>query len=185
MYSYLLLTGKLDSYLADLNEQAQERYELVEAKMRSAESVTEELKVRDLPPAVCRCMKLRKQIANRLQLAIKQDIMKKKEEAISMARTANVFARVEPEVKEQAEQVLERLGIPMSNAVGMFLRQIVLQRGIPFEMKLPAYEEPVAYGSLTKEQFNAEIEKGMEDIKAGRVYSADEVEAEMKREFGI
>ena len=52
MYSYLLLTGKLDSYLADLNEQAQERYELVEAKMRSAESVTEELKVRDLPPAV-------------------------------------------------------------------------------------------------------------------------------------
>ena len=89
------------------------------------------------------------------------------------------------EEKEQAEQVLDRLGIPMSNAVGMFLRQIVLQRGIPFEMKLPAYEEPVAYGSLTKEQFNAEIEKGMEDIKAGRVYSADEVEAEMKREFGI
>ena len=44
-----------------------------------------------------------------------------------MARTANVFARVEPEVKEQAEQVLDRLGIPMSNAVGMFLRQIVLQ----------------------------------------------------------
>jgi len=108
-----------------------------------------------------------------------------KKEAISMARTANVFARVEPEVKEQAEQVLDRLGIPMSNAVEMFLRQIVLQRGIPFEMKLPAYEEPVAYGSLTKEQFDAEIEKGMEDIKAGRVYSADEVEAEMKREFGI
>lgn len=48
-------------------------------------------------------------------------------------------------------------------------------------MKLPAYEEPVAYASLTKEQFNAEIEKGMEDIKAGRLYSADEV----GREFGI
>lgn len=57
----------------------------------------------------------------------------------------------------------------------------MLQRGIPFEMKLPAYEEPVAYASLTKEQFNAEIEKGMEDIKAGRLYSADEV----GREFGI
>ena len=89
-----------------------------------------------------------------------------------MARTASVFARVEPEVKEQAEQVLNRLGIPMSNAVGMFLRQIVLQRGIPFEMKLPSYEEPVSYGSLTKEQFSIEIEKGMEDIKAGRVYTA-------------
>ena len=102
-----------------------------------------------------------------------------------MARTANVFVRVEPEVKEQAEQVLDRLGIPMSNAVGMFLRQVVLQRGIPFEMKRPDYEEPVAYGSLTREQFDVEIEKSMEDIKAGRVYSVDEVEAEIKREFGI
>lgn len=102
-----------------------------------------------------------------------------------MARTANVFARVEPDLKEQAEQVLNQLGIPMSNAVGMFLKQIVLQRGIPFEMKLPSYDEPIAYQALTKEQFNAEIEKGMEDIRAGKVYSADEVEAEMKREFGL
>ncbi len=97
-----------------------------------------------------------------------------------MARTANIFARVEPEVKEQAEQVLDQLGIPMSNAVGMFLRQIVLQRGIPFEMKLPTYEKPVAYEDLTRERFDAEIEKGMEDIKAGRVYSVDEVESELK-----
>ena len=69
-----------------------------------------------------------------------------------MARTANVFARVEPELKEQAESVLDQLGIPMSNAVGMFLRQIVLQKGIPFEMKLPR-TAPLTYGSLTKEQF--------------------------------
>ncbi len=101
-----------------------------------------------------------------------------------MARTANVFAHVEPEIKEQAEQVLERLGIPMSNAVGMFLRQIVLQRGIPFEMKLPQ-EVPAAYQSLTKEQFDREIEEGMADIREGRVYSADAVEMEMKRDFGI
>ena len=60
-----------------------------------------------------------------------------------------------------------------------------IRMGIPFEMKLPDYKEPVAYGSLTKEQFNAEIEKGMEDIKASRVYLADEVEAEMKRKFGV
>ena len=101
-----------------------------------------------------------------------------------MARTANIFARVEPELKEQAESVLNQLGIPMSNAVGMFLRQIVLQRGIPFEMKLPK-TEPLAYGSLTTEQFDKEIEKGMSDVKAGRVYSADSIEAEMKRDFGV
>lgn len=101
-----------------------------------------------------------------------------------MARTSNVFARVEPEIKEQAEQVLERLGIPMSNAVSMFLRQVVLQRGIPFEMKLPQTVLP-NYDSLTREQFDAEMEKGMADVKAGRGYSADTIEAEMKRDFGV
>lgn len=101
-----------------------------------------------------------------------------------MARTSNVFARVEPEIKEQAEQVLAQLGIPMSNAVGMFLRQVVLQQGIPFEIKLP-WNVPLAYSALTKEKFDAEIEKGMTDLRAGKVYSADDVEAEMKRDFGI
>ena len=43
MYSCLLLTARLDSHLADVNEQAQERFELIEAQMRSAEGVTEEL----------------------------------------------------------------------------------------------------------------------------------------------
>lgn len=95
------------------------------------------------------------------------------------------FAIRELELTEMvAEQVLDCLGIPMSNAVGMFLRQVVLQRGIPFEMKLPQ-AVPLNYGSLTKEQFDAEMEKGMADVKAGRVYSADTVEAEMKRDSGI
>ncbi|MDO4477410.1 MAG: type II toxin-antitoxin system RelB/DinJ family antitoxin [Lachnospiraceae bacterium] len=101
-----------------------------------------------------------------------------------MARTANVFVRVEPEIKEQAESVLDQLGIPMSNAVGMFLRQVVLQNGIPFEMKLPR-TKPLAYQSLSKAQFDMEIEKGISDVKAGRVFSADDIENEMKKEFGL
>lgn len=101
-----------------------------------------------------------------------------------MARTANVFARVEPEVKKQAESVLDQLGIPMSNAVGMFLRQIVIQRGIPFEMKLPS-KRPLVLGELTKEQFDAELMKGMDDIENGRVYSADSVETEMRRMYSL
>lgn len=47
------------------------------------------------------------------------------------------------------------------------------------KITLSFWEYPLAYGSLTKEQFDAEIEKGMEDIRAGRVYTADEVEAEI------
>ena len=101
-----------------------------------------------------------------------------------MARTSNVFARVEPEVKEQAEMILNQLGIPMSNAVGMFLRQVVIQRGIPFEMKLPA-NKPLDMSQMTKEQFDAETQKGITDIENGRVYSVDEVEEEMHRLYGV
>lgn len=105
-----------------------------------------------------------------------------------MARTSNVFARVEPEVKEQAEIVLEQLGIPMSNAIGMFLRQVVLQRGLPFEMKLPE-RRPLDMSSISREQFDREMRKGMEDLRAGRTHSADEVHVQMRaamqRERGI
>ena len=67
-----------------------------------------------------------------------------------MARTTNVFARVEPELKEQAENVLDRLGITMSGAVGMFLRQIVMQRGIPFEIKFKTRGRCFCQPSKTK-----------------------------------
>lgn len=46
-YSYLLLSGKLWTYLADLNEQARERMECMITQMKAAEGVTEELKARD------------------------------------------------------------------------------------------------------------------------------------------
>lgn len=101
-----------------------------------------------------------------------------------MARTSNVFARVEPEVKEQTESILNQLGIPMSNAVGMFLKQVVIQRGIPFDIKLPA-NKPISVSELTKEQLNAEIAKGMEDIENGKVYSAEDITQQLEETTGI
>ena len=101
-----------------------------------------------------------------------------------MARTSNIYVRVEPEIKEQAENVLEQLGISMSNAISVFLRQIVLQKGIPFEMKLPD-RKPVDMSMLSEEEFNTEIEKGLADIRDGRVISAQSVAEKMRREYGI
>lgn len=97
-------------------------------------------------------------------------------------RTASVYTRVDPDTKEQAEAILNQLGIPMSNAIGMFLKQVVMQRGIPFAMKLPA--APVSVGNLTKEQLDAELQKGMDDIAAVRVVSAEEVETEIRSMYG-
>ncbi|MBD5521532.1 MAG: type II toxin-antitoxin system RelB/DinJ family antitoxin [Lachnospiraceae bacterium] len=41
------------------------------------------------------------------------------------------------DVKEQAEKILSTLGIPASNAINMFYKQIILNRGVPFEVKIP------------------------------------------------
>ena len=99
-------------------------------------------------------------------------------------RTSNIYARIEPEVKEQAEDILNALGIPMSNAIGLFLRQVVIHRGIPFDMKLPP-KKPLSMDSLTEAELNAEIQKGVDDIKAGRVRDAEEVFAEMQRKYNL
>lgn len=69
-----------------------------------------------------------------------------------MARIPITFTDIEPELKEQAEVVLKQLGISMSDAIGLFLRQVVLQRGIPFSLKLP-HGSPLAIESLSEEQF--------------------------------
>ena len=71
MYPYLLLTGKLDSYVADLNEQAQERFELIEAQMRSAEGVTEELMRQNPMEWVRHCNSIRSRAAE----IIKQELI--------------------------------------------------------------------------------------------------------------
>ncbi len=54
-----------------------------------------------------------------------------------MGKTTTLNLRVEPEVKQEAEAVLKRLGIPMATAIDMYLRQIVLTGGIPFALTLP------------------------------------------------
>ena len=99
-----------------------------------------------------------------------------------MQRTSNVFARVEPEIKEQAERILNQLGIPMSNAIGLFLRQIIMQRGIPFEMKLPARIPPVV-GAMSAAELNTELQKGYDDICEGRLHDLDDVVAEMQKDY--
>lgn len=101
-----------------------------------------------------------------------------------MARTSNIFARVEPDIKDQAEAILNQLGIPMSNAIYLFLRQVVLQRGIPFDLKL-SQTKPLSFASLTDEQFNKEVEAGLADLTKGRVISAEKVNENMRRDYGI
>ncbi|MGI6614772.1 MAG: type II toxin-antitoxin system RelB/DinJ family antitoxin [Dethiobacteria bacterium] len=100
-----------------------------------------------------------------------------------MSKTTSIFARVEPEIKEQAEMVLNKLGIPMSNAINIFLRQVIFKNGLPFEVNITS-SRPLAIGDLTSEELNNEVEKGFGDLKEGRVVSADKVAERISREHG-
>jgi len=99
-----------------------------------------------------------------------------------MSRTSNIYTRVEPEIKEQAEQILAKLGIPMSNAVNLFLHQLVLQQGFPFEIKLSS-KRPLDMSKMAREEIDAEIQKGIDSMNASRVKPAEQVWAEMDERF--
>lgn len=56
---------------------------------------------------------------------------------IEMSNGATIQTRIDPNIKQQAKRILDTLGITMSEAIGAYLRQIVLRKGIPFELKIP------------------------------------------------
>ena len=101
-----------------------------------------------------------------------------------MAKTANLYARIEPDVKEQAEGILSALGIPASNAINMFYKQIILQRGLPFEVKMPA-SRLVDASVLSDAEMDAELDKGYADMKAGRTKSAKSAFSDIRKDYGL
>ena len=52
-----------------------------------------------------------------------------------MGKTATARARMEPEVKDEAEKILEECGLSASEAIGMFYRQVILHHGLPFSVQ--------------------------------------------------
>ena len=89
-----------------------------------------------------------------------------------MEKTATLNLRVNPTVKSRAEEVLSRLGIPMSTAIDMSLNQIALTGGIPFAVTLPKVSSSINMDLMTTEEVHAKLQKGYDDIEAGKVQSA-------------
>lgn len=100
-----------------------------------------------------------------------------------MAKTANLYARIEPDIKEQAECILAALGIPASNAITMFYKQIILQKGLPFQVKLP--EHPLAIGNMTSAELDVALEKGYADMESGRTIPVETAFDDIRKELGL
>ena len=78
-----------------------------------------------------------------------------------MAKTATIQTRVDPVIKHNAQLILKKLNISMSEAISMYLSQITLHNGIPFEIKIP----------------NEVTAKTLKDAEAGKnVHKVDSVD---------
>jgi DNA-damage-inducible protein J len=87
-----------------------------------------------------------------------------------MSRTGYISARVEPRLKASAGRVLTKIGVTTSDAITMFLRQVVLRQGMPFDVHIPnartrraieELENPIKRSNLKK---HATTEKMLEHI---------------------
>ena len=105
------------------------------------------------------------------------------EGVLYMAKSANLYARIEPDLKENAEVILNVLGISASSAITMFYKQIVMHNGIPFELKIPNH--PLDINKITEDEFNKEIEKGLQDVENGNTIPAQEVFASIRNKYDI
>lgn len=89
-----------------------------------------------------------------------------------MEKTATLNLRVNPIVKQRAEDVLSRLGIPMSTAIDMYLNQISLTGGIPFTVALPKASQSINSDLMSTGKIHAKLQEGYDDMKAGKVQNA-------------
>lgn len=89
-----------------------------------------------------------------------------------MEKTTTLNLRVNPIVKQRAEDVLTRLGIPMTTAINMYLNQISLTGGIPFDVTLPKAPQTINADMMSVEEIHAKLQEGYDDIEEGKVQDA-------------
>jgi len=100
-----------------------------------------------------------------------------------MQKTSNLSVRIDPVLKESSERILNQLGIPMSSAITLFLKQVVINNGIPFDVKLP--KGIVNIDDLSDEEIQKEIQKGIDDFDNGRYVSLEEFEKYFKVKYNL
>ena len=88
-------------------------------------------------------------------------------------KTANVNSRMKLDIKQQAEAILDRLGIPRSVAIDMYYRQIIAHNGIPFSLTLPTTIS--ARDKMTTAQFDQMMAVGLQQAKEDDSFDVDEV----------
>lgn len=103
---------------------------------------------------------------NVVTIVLKEDVMEK---------TATLNLRINPTLKKEAEEILGKLGIPMSTAIDMYLNQIVLVGGIPFSVTIPKMPKSIDVSQMSEEEFHKKLRKGYDDYLNGNYKDANVV----------
>ncbi len=94
-------------------------------------------------------------------------------------KTANVNARIDLNIKTQAEAILASIGLPRSVAIDAFYRQIIMHGGIPFSLTIPDSKLP-AYDQMSISDFNQMMATGLAQAEADDSFDMDEVFEELE-----
>ena len=97
------------------------------------------------------------------------------------AKTANVTARIQPDIKETAEAILEKLGIPVSVFIDMTYRQVIMHEGIPFSLELS--KKLPTRDSISDIEFNKMMADGLRQAKENDSLSASKVFSDLRLEL--
>lgn len=101
-----------------------------------------------------------------------------------MANTTAVYARIDTNLKQNAEEVLSKLGITPTSAIQMFYSQIVYTNSLPLNLSLPNNHRKV-YGIANEEELDNQLAEGLRSLKYDKTYTEEELNAELSKEFGI
>ena len=76
-----------------------------------------------------------------------------------MAKTSSMHIRVKPEIKAEVEEILDNLGMTTTEAINIYLRQIILRSGIPFEIRTPQFSNDMLESIAEAEEMEKHPEK--------------------------
>ena len=100
---------------------------------------------------------------------------------MAMTKTASVNVRIQENIKKQAEQILETIGIPRATAIDMFYRQIIMNKGIPFSVTIP--NEVITVDTLSEEELDNILTNGLSQAKEGKSKSMNLVFSKLESEI--
>ena len=98
-----------------------------------------------------------------------------------MMKDATVSARVQSDIKAEAEEILKNLGIPVSVLINSLYRQIIYRHGVPFELTVPA--APATIDILTKEELDRKLQHSYDQSLNGQGVSANHFFDELERDL--